>query len=142
MSFRPNALSTFGRMGYGAHLLAYPGILAVYLYVVKPYMKNSADKQEKEQWENMPKARKVDPDLFNPFTPIPYHNSPEVKYAFAHVHMHNYLNENQINTHGYVWKNFHNSYDHNNETTYVYNWISLHSKNDNEKHASHAAHKH
>jgi hypothetical protein len=133
MTSRPNALSAFGRMGYGAHLVAYPAILAVYLYVVKPYMKNSADKQEKEQWESMPKARKVDPDLFNPFTPIPYHNSVEAKYAFSHIRMHGYLNENHINSAEYVWKGFHNSYDHNNELCYAYNWVSLHSKLDNQK---------
>ena len=45
----------------------------------------------------MPKLIKVDPDLFNPFTPLPYHNNPELKYAFAHIKMHGYLNENQIN---------------------------------------------
>ncbi len=141
MSFRPNALSTFGRMSWGTHLLVYPGLAALYLYVVKPYMNNSAEKSEKEQWENMPKARKVDPDLFNPFSPIPYHNSTEVRYAFSHIRMHNYINENQINTKGYVWKNFHNSYDHDNRTDYVYNWVSLHGPNDNSpKFASHHSH--
>ena len=40
----------------------------------------------------MPKARKVDPDVFNPFTPIPYHNNPELKYAFANIKMFNYTN--------------------------------------------------
>ena len=141
MSFRPNPLSSLGRMGYGLHLLVYPSILGVYLYVVKPYMKNSEEKSEKEQWQNMPKARKVDPDLFNPFTPIPYHNNPELKYGFAHIHMHRYLNDNQINTKGYVWKGFHNSFDHNDNATYTYNWVSLHSPNDNDhKVAHHAAH--
>ena len=132
MSFRPNPLSTLGRMGYGLHLLVYPGIVGLYLTVVKPYMKESDAKSEKEQWQNMPKSRKVDPDLFNPFTPIPYHNNPELKYGFAHIHMHGYLNENQINTKQYVWKNYHNSYDHDNHTAYMYNWVSLHSPNDND----------
>ena len=98
MSYRPNPLSSLGRMSYITHMLVYPGILALYLYGVKPYMKNSADQAEKKEWDNMPKARKVDPDLFSPFSPIPYHNNPELKYGFAHVHMHNYINDNQINT--------------------------------------------
>ena len=89
----------------------------------------------------MPKAAKVDPDLFNPFSPIPYHNNPELKYGFAHIHMHGYMNENQLNTKTYVWKGFHNSYDHNNQGAYLYNWTSLHSpKDDNRSHHSSAAH--
>ena len=138
MSFRSNALSTFGRMSYGAHLLIYPTIVGAYLFGVKPYMENSAKKQEASEWASMPKLRKVDPDLFNPFTPIPYHNNPELKYGFAHIHMHNHINENQINNQTYVWKGFHNSYDHNNQAAYTYNWTSLHSpRDDNSGH--HAA---
>ena len=140
MSYKSNVLSALGRMSYSTHLLVYPGILGVYLYVVKPYMKKRADDQEKSEWESMPKNRKVDPDLFNPFTPIPYHNNPELKYGFAHINMHNYLNDNQINTKDYVWKAFHNSYDHNNEAAYTYNWTSLHSPRDNN--SAHSAHGH
>ena len=89
----------------------------------------------------MPKAKRVDPDLFSPFSPVPYHNSQEVRYTFANINMHNYLNENQVNTKGYAWKGFHNSYDHDNKDTYTYNWVSLHSPNDNANHGpSHAAH--
>ena len=35
---------------------------------------------------------RIDPDLYNPFTPIPYHNNPEIKYGLAHIRMHGYLN--------------------------------------------------
>lgn len=137
MSFKPNPLSAFGRMSYGAHLLAYPVLLGVYLYGVKPYMARSAQKQEETEWANMPKTKKVDPDLFNPFTPIPYHNNPELKYAFAHINMHNYVNENQLNTKTYAWKNYHNSYDHDNKNTYLYNWTSVHAPRDDNKAAHH-----
>ena len=94
MSFRPNALSTFGRMSWGAHLMVYPILVGAYVFGVKPYMANSAKKQEEAEWASMPKLRKIDPDLFNPFTPIPYHNNPELKYAFANIRMHNRLNKN------------------------------------------------
>ena len=133
MSFKSNSLSAFGRMSYGAHLLVYPALAAAYLYGVKPYMAKRAEDQEKQEWANMPKARKVDPDLFSPFSPIPYHNNPELKYGFAHIRMHGYLNENQINTKQYVWKGFHNSFDHNDKQTYLYNWTSLHSPRDDNK---------
>ena len=142
MSFRPNALSTFGRMSWGTHLLIYPSLLVAYLFGVKPYMANSAKKQEESEWANMPKLRKIDPDLFNPFTPIPYHNNPELKYGFAHIHMHNKINSNQIDTKTYVWKGYHNSYDHDNKESYVYNWTSLHSPRDDNSntHGHSAAH--
>jgi hypothetical protein len=62
----------------------------------------------------MAKAKKVDPDLFNPFSPIPYHNNSELKYVFSHVNMHNYVNKNHLNVKDYVWKDYHRSFDHNN----------------------------
>ena len=71
-----NALSKLGRMSYEVHLLFYPFLFGVYLFAVKPYMDRKAKRQVDEEWANMPKPRKVDPDLFNPFTPIPYHNNP------------------------------------------------------------------
>ena len=81
MSYRANPLSVLGRMSYGIHLLFYPGALATYVLVVKPIMDKRAKDSEQQQWDNMPKARRVDPDIFNPFTPIPYHNNPELKYS-------------------------------------------------------------
>ena len=130
---RPNALSMLGRMSYTTHLLVYPFLLGAYLFGVKPYMAYSQKNQEELEWKGMPKAQKVDPDLFNPFTPIPYHNNPELKYAFAHINMHTYLNENQINTEEYAWKNFEYSFDHDHKFGYTYNWTSLHSPIDDNK---------
>ena len=125
MSYKANPLSALGRMSYGVHLAFYPTALAVYLLGIKPIMDKRAAKQEQDEWDNMPKARKVDPDLFNPFTPIPYHNNPELKYVFAHIKMHNYINKNHIDPETYVWKDFHNSYDHDHKNAYTYNWTSL-----------------
>ena len=124
-SYRPNPLSAIGRMGYATHLLFYPAVGAFYVFVVKPYLANKKIADREKEWAAIPPARKVDPDLFNPFTPIPYHNNPELKYVFAHINMHNYLNKNHINTEDYAYKNFHNSYDHNNKYVYTYNWISF-----------------
>ena len=73
----------------------------------------------------MAKAKTVDPDYFNPFSPIPFHNNAELKYVFAEVNMRKYVNENHINTKDYQWKNYHNSYDHGNKKTYTYNWSSV-----------------
>ncbi len=78
----------------------------------------------------MPKIKPVDPDLFNPFTPVPYHNNAELKYVFADVKMHNYINKNHINPKTYVWKDYHNSYDHNHTNGYLYNWTSIHGPRD------------
>ena len=126
-----NALSILGRMGYTTHLLFYPGAAALYIYVIKPYMKHRNEEAEKKEWEGMPKAKVVDPDLFNPFSAIPYHNNPELPYVFAHIHLHNYANKNHINVNDYVWKNFHNSYDYNNTNPYLYNWASMSAPDEN-----------
>jgi len=128
--YRPNPLSILGRMGYMTHLLFYPAILGIYLFGVKPYLASKKLADQQKEWDAIPKAKKVDPDLFNPFSPIPYHNNPELKYVFAHINMHNYLNKNHINPQDYAWKNFHNSYDHNNKATYTYNWTSMHAPRD------------
>ena len=114
MSFRPNPLSNFGRMSYGVHLLVYPTLLAIYVFGVTPYMARRNKIANDTEWASMPKAKKVDPDLFNPFTPIPYHNNTELRYAFAKVNMFNYINENQLNSKTYVYKGYHNSFDHDN----------------------------
>lgn len=130
MSYKANALSNLGRMSYSSHLLFYPGAVTFYILMVKPYLKKRADQQEQSEWDSMPKAKKVDPDLFNPFTPIPYHNSIEAQYAFSHINMHNYLNKNHINVNDYVWKDYHNSFDHNHKNAYLYNWTSTHAARD------------
>ena len=70
-------------------------------------------------------AAKVDPDLFNPFTPIPYHNNLELKYAFAHVNMRNYIDKEHLNVDDYIWKSFHDSYDHGDKKKHMYNWTSI-----------------
>lgn len=97
MSIKVNPLSFLGRMSYGAHLLAYPSLVAIYVFGVGPWYAKRNQAAEDKEWAGMPKAKIVDPDLFNPFTPIPYHNNVELKYAFANVKMHNYVNENHLN---------------------------------------------
>ncbi len=93
-----NRFSALGRLSYFNHLLFYPGAVALYVFVLKPwYNKWQQDTAEKE-WQTKPKAKPVDPDLFNPFSAIPYHNNPELKYQYATVKMHNYVNKNHLNT--------------------------------------------
>jgi hypothetical protein len=105
-------------MSYGVHLLFYPTALAVYILGVKPYLARKKIAEEKADWETIPAARKVDPDIFNPFSPIPYHNNPELKYGFAHINLFNYVNKNHINVKEYVWRDYNNSFDHNNKNAY------------------------
>merc|ERR1711893_35399 len=94
---RANALSTFGRMSWGTHFLVYPAALSLYVGVYKPYAQSKEEAAKKEEWDNMAKARPVDPDIFNPFTPVPFHNNPELKYAYANINMRNYFNEHHVN---------------------------------------------
>ena len=122
---RSNTLSSLGRMGYGAHLAFYPTVAAFYVLAVKPYNAKKAEVLKKETWDNMVAAKPVDPDLFNPFTPIPYHNNPDVRAVYANHKMKDYVNQNHINVDEYWWKGYHDSYDHNNKKGFKYNWTSV-----------------
>ena len=73
----------------------------------------------------MPVAKAVDPDNFNPFTAIPFHNNVEMRYRYANFQMHGYLDaKTQMSLKDYTYKGFHNSYDHGNKKEYTYNWVS------------------
>ena len=120
-----NSLSFLGRMGYwacaGFWPLAYFGVR----YVAYPWKQNSDAAAQQAEFDALSAARKVDPDTFNPFTPVPYHNNPELNYAYAHIDMRNYVNKNHINEKEYLWKNYNNSYDHGNKKTYQYNFTKV-----------------
>ncbi len=122
---RSNTLSALGRMNYATHLAFYPAAFGFLVWVVVPWQKARWAAAEKAEWDGLIKARSVDPDIFNPFTPIPYHNNPELKYVFSHVNMRNYVNKNHLNTKDYVWKGYHNSFDHGDKKTYTYNWTCV-----------------
>ena len=120
-----NPLSSLGRLTYSAHMMVYPLIGFGYVFGYKPWAKRNAEKAEKEAWEIMPEAKPVDRTLFNPFTPIPYHNNRDLKYQLANVeNMHEYLNENHLNTQDYPYKGYLESYDHDNKNAYTYNWTT------------------
>ena len=78
-------------MSYGAHLTLYP-IVGGTTYFLWTTYKTSADAaQAKTDAETAPKAKACDPDLFNPFTAIPFHNNKELIYRYADVRLHGYL---------------------------------------------------
>jgi len=118
---RTNAISSLGRMSYTMHLAFYPTAWFFAYYVARPYYNSTVEQAKKDEYDAMVKARSVDPDLFNPLTPIPFHNNPSLKYVYSHINMKDYVNENHINVQDYVWKNYHNSFDHNSEKSYLYN---------------------
>ena len=103
----------------------YPIVFGTSYFLFTTY-KTSADKAKKIADEaSMPKASAVDPDLFNPFTAIPFHNSVELNYRYGGIKMHNYVDKNHMNLNNYVWKGYHNSFDHDNKKQYMYNWVSM-----------------
>ena len=121
-----NALSALGRMTYGAHLFLYPLIGGSVYYTITNYRTNAAAAAKKLEWEMMPKAKAVDPDVFHPFSAIPFHNNPELKYRYADMNLHGYIDKKtQMNLKDYVYKNYHDSYDHDTKKTYMYNWVSM-----------------
>ena len=118
-------MSAMGRMSWGTHFLVYPVAFAAYVGAYKPYQARQEEATKQAEYDGMAKAKVVDPDYFNPFSPIPFHNNPELKYVFAEVNMRKYVNDNHINTKDYQWKNYHDSYDHGNKKVYTYNWSSV-----------------
>mmetsp|Transcript_6862 Transcript_6862/g.9447 ORF Transcript_6862/g.9447 Transcript_6862/m.9447 type:complete len:125 (-) Transcript_6862:181-555(-) len=122
---RSNALSALGRMGWGTHFLVYPTAVGLYFGAYKPYAKDQEEAAKKKEWDDMAKAKPVDPDYFNPFTAVPFHNNPELKYVFSEVNLRKYVNEHQINEKDYIWQSYHDSYDHGNKKRHLYNWSSI-----------------
>ena len=113
---RTNTLSALGRLSYSAHLALYPIIGGSLYSLYSSYSKSSAEAQKNYELESMPKLKAVDPDNFNPFTPIPFHNNPELRYRYAGVRLHKYLDtKTQLNVNDTPYKAFHDSFDHNNK---------------------------
>ena len=93
-----NGLSALGRMSYSAHLALYPVLGGGFFFVASSWMKISSDKAIREEKEAMPAARAVDPDDFQPFSAVPFHNNPELRYRYAGMNMKNYVQrDNHMN---------------------------------------------
>ena len=122
---RSNALSAFGRMGWGTHFLVYPVSIGLYFGAYKPYQARQEEAVKVAEMDGMAKAKEVDPDNFQPFSPIPFHNNDELRYVFAETNMRKYVNDNHMNLKDYAWKSYHDSYDHGNKKVYLYNWTSV-----------------
>ena len=120
-----NALSLFGRMSYGAHLCLYPIVGGTSFFLYNTYKTSADAAQAVTDAATAPKAKACDPDLFNPFTAIPFHNNKELNYRYADVRLHGYLDQNQMNLKNYTWKSYHNSFDHDDRKQYMYNWVSM-----------------
>ena len=121
-----NLLSMLGRMSYGAHLALYPLLGGSFYVVVNSYRKSSAEAQELADQAAMPKALPVDPDNFQPFSAIPFHNNPELKYRYATLKMHGYVDpKTQMNLENYHYKTYFDVYDHDGKKAYHYNWINM-----------------
>ena len=122
---KTNALSALGRMSYATHLLCYPVIGSTGYFMYSAWSKSSSAKAKAIEIETMPKAKAVDPDNFNPFSAIPFHNNTELRYRYADMKMFGYLDKHtQINLKDYIHKSYHNSYDHNNNCQHLYNWVN------------------
>ena len=118
-------MSALGRMSWGTHFLIYPTLAGLYFGVWAPYSRQKEENAKAAEFADLRPAQAVDPDHFNPFSPIPFANNPELKYVFANVNMRNFTNENDINPNNYMWRNYFDSYDHGNKRKHVWNWSSI-----------------
>ena len=123
---RTNPLSALGRMSYAGHMALYPLVGGSAYTLYSAWSKSSADAAEKYATDAMPKLATVDPDLFQPFSAIPFHNNVELHYRYANTRMFGYLNtKTHMNNKDYTYKLYHNSYDHDGKKEYTYNWVSM-----------------
>ena len=121
-----NLLSSLGRVSYSTHMMLYPLIGGSIYSLYSTYSESSAAANKELLEKTMPKAAKVDPDLFNPFSPIPFHNNIELKYRYADYKMHGYINPaTHMNEKDYVFKGWTDSYDHSDKKKHLYNWVSM-----------------
>ena len=123
-----NMKSALGRMTWGAHLFIYPSIYLVWSQVIMPYKTYLDEEDMKAQWAALRKKAKVDPDLFNPFTPVPFHNNKELKYYHSNLHRRTtgYIDHHLgYNTDDFLWKDYHRSFDHDNKNGYLYDFTSF-----------------
>ena len=112
-------------MGYLTHLAMYPLIGGSAYFIYSSRSKAAAEQQEKDAWERMPKLKAVDPDNFNPFSAIPFHNNPEMRYRYAETRLHNYIDHTvHRNLNDYNYKYYHDSFDHNNKHAHLYSYVS------------------
>ena len=118
-----NMLSALGRVSYTGHIFLYPLIGGTSYFLWNAMSKTEAEAKE-EADAKLPKLKTVDPDLFNPFTPIPYHNNLELKYRYADVKMRNYVDHTHTNPRNSPFSSFHDVYDHGRKKMHLYNWVS------------------
>ena len=120
-----NPLSAVGRMSYAAHLAMYPVFGGGAWFFWSNYSAANKIKQDKEDEEAMPKLKAMDPDNFNPFSPIPFHNNHQLRYRYANNKLIGYQDKSHTNAKDYPFKNFHYSFDHSNKKAYTFNWVSV-----------------
>ena len=103
----------FGRLSYEMHMVLYPLVGGTTYFLYNTWSQKSSAAQAIIDEEAMPKLKTVDPDSFNPFSPIPFHNNAELRYRFAGVRMHQYIDsKTQMNLDNYQYKTYYDVYDH------------------------------
>ena len=122
---RVNTLSALGRMSYATHLALYPILGGSAYFLISAQQRRSAEQAARDEQEALPALQAVDPDNFQPFSAIPFHNNEELRYRYANTRMYGYLDrKTHINMNDYTYKGYHNSFDHDNQYTHLYNWVS------------------
>jgi len=98
------------------------------LYKIRKDQKASVAeaKAEAQKIQNLtlypPKTESIDYNKFSPYTPIQYYVDEYTKYQNYHLDLVGYLNENQINTSNYYYRDYHDSYDTKNSNHRNNNW--------------------
>ena len=119
----PNILSYIGKANYIGVLAIYAGIGFAYFKFISPYLKKKKNEEEETFIKMLLAVPPVDMRTHNPFTPIPFHNNPELLFRYGDTNFHNYLNQNNINVDNYLYSDYYFTNDKG-DKSYIYNWSS------------------
>lgn len=117
----PNILSYIGKLNYAGVLAVYVGLGFAYLKIVSPHLKKKKEEDEKDFIDMLLPVPSLDMRLHNPFTPIPFHNNPELLFRYGNTNFHNYLNHNNINPQNYLYSEYYCT-NQPGDNSYIYNW--------------------
>lgn len=120
-------------MSHTAHLLTYPLVGLLYWKLWRPHSAQKKAAEEEAKWANLPEVPELQPELMNEFTPLPFHNNQELRYALAKINMRGYLNKNGLNVNEYMYRNYFQPCSQE-DTSYLFDWVNYTQwKRDTEK---------
>lgn len=74
------------------------------------------------------KTEKIDYNRFSPYTPVPYYVDETTKWQNYHIDVLGYINENQLNTKTYYYKDYNDSFTEDDKKVDTLDWHDPYAK--------------